>query len=466
MAKRAVLILKEDEDRQDNIIDRSSSSFWRKEPPLLVDNKIKVGGMLSHQQEWWDLPNFVKALVAGYGSGKTFIAAKRAISLALHNAPAPHLQVSPSYKIARRTIVPAISALLNGKQSLLYNLKYKYHKTNHEFEILYKGRRAVIWIASGDDPDSLKGPNVGSAGIDEPFIQDEEVLDQTLARIRHTSAKLRELNLTGTPEQLNWGFDICEGDRKGDYDIGIVHANTKDNVINPDSYYQTLVRAFSDLAARAYLGGEFINLTAGAVYYSFSSSKNVVNLEDPGIELGMGMDFNVNPMASIIFWKNGNHIHVMDEIELPNADTEYMCDHVRDRFIYPKGHEKEGKCRIANVYPDASGRSRTTKSPGGKSDFYYIEKGGFNIDAPYANPNVRDRENAVNGKFCPKEGNPTLTISPKCRNLISYLNKYTHENRNTSKGKAMSHLLDATGYPIHRLCPIVRPIVKVQRVAL
>ena len=166
-------------------------SFWRKElPKLNKDNQIIKGGMWDHQLKWWEMNNLIKALITGYGGGKTFIGSKRAIAVALHNAPSPFNIVSPSFKIAKRTVIPTIKELLNGKATLK-NLTYKYHKTDFEFKINCNGRDAIIWLSSGDDPESLKGPNVGAAWIDEPFIQKEDVFIQMLASISDPITKFK-----------------------------------------------------------------------------------------------------------------------------------------------------------------------------------------------------------------------------------------------------------------------------------
>ena len=82
-------------------------------------------------------------------------------------------------------------------------LDYKFNQQRGEFIIdNWNGR---IWIGSGDKPDGLRGPNLAWAGIDEPFIQRKEVFDQMVARVRIASAECREIYLTGTPEQMNWG---------------------------------------------------------------------------------------------------------------------------------------------------------------------------------------------------------------------------------------------------------------------
>lgn len=441
--------------------------LWRKDDPVLSDSGAVIkGGMWGHQREWWSAPNFIKALVAGYGSGKTFIGVKRAISLALANgqaahrsAPCPHLWVSPTYKVAKKTVIPLLEQLLDGKATLDREFKYIQNKSDHSFTIRHGQRKGLIWIASGDEPDSLKGPTVGSATIDEPFIQAKEVFDQCIARIRDPRALVKELDLIGTPEQLNWGYDVCEGEEAHRHDIKIVHAHTKENRAIGSEYYLRLESSYDDKAVKAYVGGQFIDLSHGTVYYGFSRLANVIDLPDPGHELEVGMDFNVNPMAAVVFWRNGPHMHIVDEIEIENADTDYLCSYLRDTYVYKSG-EREGQCRITAVYPDASGKSRHTNAPGGKSDFHYITAAGFNLYVKESNPGIRDRENAVNAKLKPSLNRaPTLTISPKCKKLRKYFLTYTHENKGKPEGKRMSHLVDALGYPVAYLFPIVKPII-------
>lgn len=445
--------------------------FWRREDPVLesgTGSTILTGGMWQHQRDWWNLPNFIKAMVAGYGAGKTLIGSKRAIALALANNGQPHFWVSPSYKVAKRTVIPTLQELLDGKKTIDRYLRYKYNKSDNEFILQHRGRTGKIWIGSGEEPDSLKGPNVGSATIDEPFIQAVEVFEQMLARVRAPKARHREIGLLGTPEQLNWGYDICEGEDQNRYDIGVIHVSTLANQALPQQYFDTLLAGYTEKMRQAYLEGQFINLSRGAVYYGYQKNVNVVRIDDPGHELEVGMDFNVDPMAAVVYWRNGKHMHIVAEVEIENADTQYMAsilsqDNTKTNEEIVRGQirnflTKEGQPRIRTIYPDASGRARSTNAPAGRSDFTILRE-KFEVIAKAANPKVRDRENAVNGKLNPAQGSPTLTIDPACKKLQKYLLNYTHELRN--KQKEMSHLLDAMGYPVAYLYPINKPVVQV-----
>jgi len=432
--------------------DDHGESFWRMESPTVdVNGVITRGGMWESQRKWWSLPNFIKVYVGGFGAGKTLGISKRMVALTLQNAPCPCALVSPSYPVARHTTVATIASLLTGKRSILgRRFWWSYNATAHEFRIRYGGRRGLLIVYSGENPLSLRGPNLAAGGIDEAFIQDKEVFKQLVARIRHPEAVHKELVMDGTPEQLNWGYDICVGEEEK-HDVGVVHASTRENLALDPGYVKRLEAAFPGKAADAYIEGKFVNLGSGLVYYAFDRSENVVSLNRPKeAELGAGMDFNVNPMAASVFWKHKNQLHFFDEIELPNADTEYMCSVLAEKY-WNQG--------LRDIYPDATGMSRHTSSPGGKSDFHFIRRAGFTVNARHQNPLRKDRYNACNGKFKARSGRITLTVDPGCKKLVKYLSIYSHELMN--KQVDLSHLLDSFSYPVAFLFPVDRESLSV-----
>lgn len=435
--------------------------FWRKDEPIFdpKTGQIIKGGMFSHQREWWDLPNFIKLLVGGFGAGKTGSLSKRVMASSFENAPCAVACVSPTYNIARQTTIAALADYAEGKKSLYgrRHFWWQYNQSSHEFRMRHKGRNAKILIYSGDNPLSLRGPNLAAAFIDEPFIQDEEVFNQMVARVRHPRARHMEIGLSGTPEQLNWGYDLVNGELGERHDVGYVQASTRLNKALDPTYTERLLASYTEKAAAAYVEGLFVNLSTGVVYYGFDPLENVADLGIPDeAELAVGMDFNVDPMAAVVFWTMEGHCHIVEELELPNADTEYMCVELRERY----------GDRIRYIYPDPAGRSRHTNSPGAKTDFSYIRAAGYEINSrPPGLPHRKDRYNAVNGKFKPKNGRISLTVSPACKKLVGYCQQYTHELMNRDKQKKMSHLLDALGYPIEYLFPVdsnsfaIKPLV-------
>lgn len=448
--------------RQPKQAEGESASFWTTEPPVFdEDGRMLQGGMWEGQKEWWNLPNQVKVLIGGYGAGKTISASKRAIALALHNSPAPVAVVSPTYSMAQDTVVVTIAELLDGKRTIHPGLTWQYKTNSSRFLIDFYGRKGTIIVYSGEKPDRLKGPNLGAAIIDEPFIQDKEVFDQMLARVRHPESRLREVCMTGTPEaQGAWGRDLIEGELGKNYDLGFVRLSTRQNKALDPSYVRSLLAAYDEKTAEAYIEGYFVTLDDGQVYYAFDRDRNIQELGIPhDIEyLGVGMDFNVSPMTAAVFWIRGEHMHVIKTYEQVNSDTETMCRTLLDDW---------SEWGLRNIYPDPAGKQRSTSGSAGRSDFDIIKRFGFKIHAPAKHTPIKDRYNAFNGKLQARNGITELTFEPKSKSnplygaqhCITAIENLTHANK-TKKGPnggdRFTHITDALGYAVDYHFPVGR----------
>ncbi len=392
--------------------------------------------MLPHQRAFWELPNFLKVLVGGYGCGKTHIGALRSIYDSYVNAPVPHLYVSPSYKQARKTVVISIRELLDAA-----GVRYRFNKTNHEFAIA--NWNGTIWIASGDEPDSLKGPNIGSAGIDEPFIQQKEVFDITLSRVRHPRARHREIFLTGTPEQLNWGHEVSQND-EGRYDLGLVVGRTADNVHLPGQFVSMLERAYDENQRAAYMNGLFVNLTVGRVYSYFDRSVHMggAGLGGDGAdgEVVAGIDFNVDHLTAVVLRVWGDRVHCFDEMVLRGSTTYELADRLYERFPGIR------------VFPDPSGGARRTSAP--KTDVRILQDKGFRVEMRPKQPPVKDRVHAVQKLL--REGR--LSVAG-CACLVRDFEQVVWRGGDIDKvtRPELTHASDAVGYAIEKLFPVPLP---------
>lgn len=403
--------------------------------------QIHLGKMSSHQRQWWELENFIPLLVGGYGSGKTYIGALKSIWLSYLNSSLPGQYVSPSYNMARKTIIPTLEEIL-----LRSGLDYDFNQTRHEFRIF--NWDGVIWIASGDDPDSLRGPNLAWAGIDEPFIQSQRVFEQMEFRVRHPEATLSCLFLTGTPEELNWGYSLAMNDQDK-WDVGVVYGRTRDNFALPPERVAAWEAAFDEDQRKAYLEGQFLNLLHGRVYKPFDRAKHLVaqpSQKSPPTVIA-GIDFNVDYMTAEIAYRGPTWIHWFDEIRLPNANT------------YDLAAELKARHPGIRVYPDPTGSAR--KSSATQSDHEILRQAGFSVYARGQVP-VRDRINAVNRLL--RES--WMTIEPgACPHLITDLERNTWRSGDIDKltDPAMTHAGDAAGYPIEFLFPVVSKEIRYYR---
>jgi len=397
--------------------------------------KIKQDKMLSHQLQWWNLPNRYRLMVGGYGSGKTYIGALRSIFLSYINKPLPGMYVSPTHGLAQKTIILTLKEIFRRS-----DIDFTFNQNKGEFRI--HNWDGLIWIGSGDKPDSLRGPNLSWAGIDEPFIQKREVFEQMTARVRHPEATQSEIFLTGTPEELNWGYQLVNDSR---LDIGTVNASTLDNPHLPQDYKDSLLAAYSQEQIDAYVHGKFVNLTQGRVYKDFNRDKHVMKRETEGWEIAAGQDYNVDANTVCIFAYTSKEIAVFDEIRLKNSGTYDMAEALKEKYPGIK------------VMPDSTGSARKTSSS--QSDHDIMRQAGFQILAPRKNPPVRDRVNAVNRLL--REERITFT---NCPNLIMDMERNVWRNGDIDKrDPEQSHASDAMGYAINWLFPIHERIATVKQ---
>jgi len=391
--------------------------------------------MLSHQLQWWNLPNRYRLMVGGYGSGKTYIGALRSIFLSYINKPLPGMYVSPTHGLAQKTIILTLKEIFRRS-----DIDFTFNQNKGEFRI--HNWDGLIWIGSGDKPDSLRGPNLSWAGIDEPFIQKREVFEQMTARVRHPEATQSEIFLTGTPEELNWGYQLVNDSR---LDIGTVNASTLDNPHLPQDYKDSLLAAYSQEQIDAYVHGKFVNLTQGRVYKDFNRDKHVMKRETEGWEIAAGQDYNVDANTVCIFAYTSKEIAVFDEIRLKNSGTYDMAEALKEKYPGIK------------VMPDSTGSARKTSSS--QSDHDIMRQAGFQILAPRKNPPVRDRVNAVNRLL--REERITFT---NCPNLIMDMERNVWRNGDIDKrDPEQSHASDAMGYAINWLFPIHERIATVKQ---
>jgi hypothetical protein len=394
--------------------------------------KIKKSNFLPHQREWWETPNFIILLVGGFGCGKTYIACLKALELSYIHSGLYGQLVSYSYDMMNKTIVQTFKEIADRS-----GLNMTYNQSRKLFRI--ENWDGNIYVGSGDNPDSLRGPNLAWAGIDEPFIQKREVFDLIQSRIRAGKPAKRKLFMTGTPEQLNWGYDIAQNDG-GKLDIGVVYGKTIDNVHVGKEYYENLYRAYSEEQRQAYLEGKFVNLTLGRAYKEFDRDRHIVHMDGiDNLPLCAGVDFNVDYMSAEIFVNGNGWVHFIDEIRLRNSNSFELAERLAAK--YPG----------IRVYPDATGAARKTSS--NKSDHAIFRDAGFEVVAQKNNPRVMDRVNAMNKML--REDH--LTIEPgKCPMLVKDFERVVFKSGDLDKtsDESLTHASDGAGYGAAYLYPV------------
>jgi hypothetical protein len=170
------------------------------------------------------------------------------------------------------------------------------------------------------------------------------------------------------------------------------------------------------------------------------------------------LDFNVDPMCSVVAQIVGGTVHVLDEIVLRHSSTLHACQEFQRRFPnHPRG---------VVVYGDASGNSVHTT---GTSDYHIVREffaenysDCLQYKVPKANPSVRDRVTLTNSKLRSASGQFHLLVDPKCLELIKDFEQVCYKADSTvpdkDKDRRRTHVSDALGYLLWQEC---RPLPQI-----
>ena len=430
-----------------------------------MDIKIPL---LAHQIKAVEAKTKFVALTGGYGSGKSTTCAFLGISHTMVDPGILHAIISPSYPQAKLTIIPAVFEVLEDWMGFKEGKDFEYNRSDHMFRMQRWGGQLVI--LSGENPKRLKGPNLGSCGMDEPGIMQYSVFKQAIGRVRHPKAKLRQIYLCGTPEDMNWYADVVEGDLKPS-DLTDIRARTRDNIFLSEDFFSTMEESYNEQELKAYMEGQFVNLNASQAYHGYSTANIIERAEfgnpDPSLPLLLGFDYNWSPNTAIVaqevpdWCEHSNSeprrkLVVFDEFYLNNCSTTSKCEQIIDRY---------GSAFEYLIYQDATGKNDNARTVG-VSDLNLVNnafnqaKAKHRVYSDNVNPRRIDRLNACNGRMNNGKGEKFIFITRNCKKLVEDFRKCTREEflAGRYKDATLGHISDAFGYMISYRYPIRRKI--------
>lgn len=387
-------------------------------------------GLLPAQQEMIKSKALYTCFVGGYGSGKSQSLVSNAIRDAAENPSSKVGIFAPTYDLLRLILIPRLQETLD-----YLGIDYVYNKTESTFHC--QGIADFI-CRSLDNPQRIVGFEVVSSHIDEldtlPEDKAKDAWQKVMARTRAVSndGKNKVFAYT-TPEGL--GFCYKQWAKNTDKNYRIVRAKTRDNPFLPKGYVENLEASYPAALIKAYLDGEFCNLTEGLVYYNYDRKLNeaIAKFHQSNLPIRVGMDFNVGKMCAVAGIYHNGYIYVLDEL-VNVYDTPQMITRIKNRW--------GNNCII---YPDASGDSRSTATS--KTDIALLKE-HFKVKAPRKNPEVRDRVNTIIGAFCNAKKERRLKVDLNCVNLVEALENqsYNQKTGQPDKSKGFDHINDALGY--------------------
>jgi hypothetical protein len=369
----------------------------------------------------------------------------------------------PSYSQIRDIFYPTMEEVAAS-----WGMTASVRTANKEVDLYAGGEyRSTIICRSMDVPSSIVGFKIGRAVVDEidtmPVDKARAAWRKIIARIRLNFDGQNGADVTTTPEGFRFTYEQFIKAPRDNAEIrglyGIIQASTYENEIHlPDDYISSLLATYPANVVRAYIGGEFVNLTSGTVYVMYdrklNGSKETVK---PGETVEIGMDFNVGKMAAIVHVRRNGNPHAVDEI-IGSHDTPDMIRMIKERYwTYEKGEFK--RTRKIKIYPDATGGSRATNNAD-ITDIQLLEAAGFSVDGPRANPPVRTRVNSMNAMFCTATNERRYFINAeRCPTYAENLEQQAYDERGEpDKRSGRDHTNDAGGYHISHCYPLEKPV--------
>ncbi len=410
----------------------------------------------------------VNARFKGYsgpiGSGKSYALAYESLFLSRLNVGLLGLVGAPTYRMLEDSTQRAFFEVLESE-----GIPYQFNKQNNRLRFPTNGSEIIF--RTMENPERLRGPNLAWFAIDELTYTREEAWTRVLGRLRHPQARRLCGCAVWTPKGYDWVHHRFVEQRSPDYLL--VRGTPKENVHLPGDFYDRLKDSYATLFYRQEVLGEYLDIFGGNAYYAFSDENVEPFRYNPNLPLCWALDFNVDPMSSVICqieeqkrypWSQAAYetkkiLHVLDEIVLSNSNTiEATEEFARRAATLAKGTPQGA----INIYGDASGNSRSSKS--GQTDYELIRKCfqrlglRINLRQNTANPIVRDRVNMMNNALCSTSKERRVFIDPKCKELIKDLRQVRW--RRDSVGNTVveldksdpqrTHLSDALSYLVVR----------------
>ena len=230
------------------------------------------------------------AMLAGTGSGKTWVGPIWLYREIQQHPTGSFLVVSPTYQMFQRIVLPETLKFMDAVA------KGEYRSGERTYYLPTGGK---IYFGSADNPFSLEGVHVYAAWMDEAGQMKREAWDVVLRRVGFHNGRVL---ITTTPYNLGWlKTEFYDRWKAGDKDYDVIQFASIENPYYPREEFERAKATMQDWKFKMFYLGEFTK-PEGLVYEDFDSSKHIVNPFPipPEWRRIMGIDFGYNnPTAAV-----------------------------------------------------------------------------------------------------------------------------------------------------------------------
>ena|ERR1022692_4681381 len=387
------------------------------------------------------------------GSGKSQALCQETIRLTYLNPGRTGLLGAPTYPMLRDATQATLFEILGAN-----NIPYDHNKAENALVMIDTGSR--ILFRPVDDFERLRGTNLAWFGLDELTYTQEEAWLRLEGRLRDPKASVLCGFAAWTPKGYDWVYRKFIGKPARGYKTILAKPSENRHLLERDPEFYTRLRdSYDEKFYAQEVLGEYLSLDGSRVYSAFEQSQNLSDLSlDRRKPILWALDFNVDPMSSVIAQIASGRVTVLDEIVIRHATTRQAVEAFLTR--YPK-HEPG-----VHIYGDASGFAQQTS---GMSDYDMVKEhfktySPLNVDykVPRSNPSVRERINLMNTKLKSASGHIGLLIDRKCKELIMDFEQVCYKGDtgqiDKDRDRMRTHASDALGYLIWEECRPLPPI--------
>ena len=339
-----------------------------------------------------DTEHRIVGYIGGFGSGKSFALAAKAIMLGLENPGTTAMVAEPSFPMIRTVFIPAMDAALEQ-----WEIDYDFRVSPQpEYLLKLPTGNVKLLCQSAENYQRVRGQNISFVLWDEadtsPADTAQKAGEMFLARMR--TGNINQLAIASTPE----GFRYCYRTfvEQDGPDKRLIRVKTRDNPHLPEGFIESLQRNYPAQLINAYLEGHFVNMASCACYPEFDRSLNYCDTQPDALDtIYVGVDINVGNSVCQHLVRRNDEFHFFNESI--HRDTQQIAQQLKE--MYPQHFAAKQLVLI----PDAASKQRSTAAAQ-ESDLGILKKAGHVVKPQQSNPLIQDRLNAVNVLVEAEEG--------------------------------------------------------------
>ncbi len=406
------------------------------------------------------------AFCAGYGAGKSHTMGLCVALDAQHSSSAIIGVYEPYHDLIRTVAWPNVQKWLT-ELGVAYTL-------NKQDSAIYTSTSGVgdVYFKSMDNVEALVGYETYTSHIDEldtmAMGNAEKAFFKIMGRNRQAPKDVPQDHRKWVEKTKQWecvnkirvyttpeGFKFCynmwhpnSDNVKRNAEFKIYKGRTQDNPTLTEDYIDGLKATYPALLLKAYMEGEFVNMESGAVYYNFNrETHNTVREILSTDTLYIGIDFNVQHTAGIVFVEDGLKTSIVAEV-VNQLDTPALIRSIKARW--PQ--------HSIVCYPDNSGTQRTSANAS-TNNISLLKQAGFNVRTKGKNPRIENRVASVVKLL---EDKQLFVNTVNCPETTRCLEQQAYNDKGEpDKTSGLDHPLDALGYKVEYTHSIRKPVFKI-----